>query len=352
MTSVQSKPIKVAIVGGTGYTGQELLRLLALHSGVELVAVCSRSEAGKRLDDCFTMFRGVYSLCFSDVEIDLLKQADLVFFATPNGVAMHYAPALLEAGVRIVDLSADFRLDDADIWSHWYAENHACPELLPQAIYGLPELDSDGAIANASIVANPGCYATAIQLSLAPLASVDKSVVGHQYVVDGKSGVSGAGKSATETSLLAQASENCSSYKVSGHRHQPEALQQLVKLSSGDALPSLVFVPHLIPMVRGIITTAYISCHDSSFDFFKWYQDFYDGQCFIDVMPSGLPLETKSVAGTNLCRICPQLQGDRLIVVALIDNLVKGAAGQAIQNMNEMFGFPQKSGLDLIAHYP
>ena len=265
---------------------------------------------------------------------------------------MHYASALLEAGVRIVDLSADFRLDDAKLWEHWYAENHACPELLPQAVYGLPELDREKAIASASIVANPGCYATAIQLSLAPLMGLDESVISNQYVVDGKSGVSGAGKSAAESSLLAQASENCSSYKVSGHRHHPEAVQQLAKLSSSGTQPTLVFVPHLIPMVRGIITTAYISCHDSSFDFFKLYQNLYAEQFFVDVMPKGLPLETKSVAGTNICRICPQLQGDSLIVVALIDNLIKGAAGQAIQNMNEMFGLQQKSGLELIAHYP
>lgn len=352
MTSIQSNPIKVAIVGGTGYTGQELLRLLAAHSGVEVIAVCSRSEAGTRLDERFAMFRGVYSLCFSDIDMNVLKQADLVFFATPNGVAMHYASALLAAGVRIVDLSADFRLDDAELWKHWYAENHSCPELLPQAVYGLPELDREKAIANARIVANPGCYATAIQVSLAPLMELDESIISHQYIVDGKSGVSGAGKSVNETNLLAQASENCSAYKVSGHRHHPESVQQLAKLSDKGTPPKLVFVPHLIPMVRGIITTAYINCHDSSFDFFKRYQDFYADQFFIDVMPKGLPLETKSVAGTNLCRVCPQPQGDSLIVFAVIDNLIKGAAGQAIQNMNEMFGLQQKNGLHLIAHYP
>ena len=345
-----SEKIRVAIVGGTGYTGQELLRLLAGHDMVEVTAVCSRSEAGIRLDQRFVMFRGVYSLSFSDIDMVQLKQADLVFFATPNAVAMHYAAELLAAGVRVIDLSADFRLDNVDLWQQWYGENHVCPELLSEAVYGLPELDSENAIASARVVANPGCYATAIQLSLAPLLGIDDRIAADRCIVDGKSGISGAGKSPAESSLLAQASENLSAYKVSGHRHHAEAVQQLNKISTSDI--SLTFVPHLVPMVRGILTTSYVSCRDPDFDFIEHYNHFFREQPCVDVLPEGTPLETKSVAGTNLCRICPQRQGDTLVVVAMIDNLVKGAAGQAIQNMNIMFGLDQTCGLVRVPHYP
>jgi N-acetyl-gamma-glutamyl-phosphate reductase len=344
--------IKVGVVGGTGYTGVELLRLLAAHPQVEVVAITSRGEAGVKVADHFPSLRGRLDLAFTDPASAPLKGCDCVFFATPNGVAMSQARALLEAGSRIVDFSADFRLKDRAVWEKWYKVPHASPELLGEAVYGLPEINRERIVA-ARLVANPGCYATAIQLALLPL--VETNFVDHAHLIaDAKSGVSGAGRK-TETDLLySEASDNFKAYAVKGHRHHPEIIESLTSLEgvSGRRL-GLTFVPHLVPMVRGILATVYARITAST-DFQQLFESRYSKEPFIDVLPPGTQPETRWVRGTNQCRIAVHrpFDGDTLVVLAVEDNLVKGAAGQAVQSMNLMFGFPETQALDQIAVVP
>jgi N-acetyl-gamma-glutamyl-phosphate reductase len=344
--------IKVGVVGGTGYTGVELLRLLASHPQVDVTAITSRAEAGVMVSHHFPSLRGRYDLAFSDPAAARLEQCDCVFFATPNGVAMSQAAALLEAGVRIVDFSADFRLKDRAVWEKWYKVSHASPGLLEQAVYGLPEINRER-IRTARLVANPGCYATAVQLSLLPLVETD--FVDHRHLVaDAKSGVSGAGRKAELDILFSEATDNFKAYAVKGHRHHPEILESLASLegASGRAL-GLTFVPHLVPMVRGILATVYARITKEA-DFQALFERRYRDEPFVDVLPGGSQPETRWVRGTNQCRIAVHrpFDGDTLVIVAVEDNLVKGAAGQAVQNMNLMFGFPEVQALDQIAVVP
>src|ERR1700674_3779496 len=337
--------IKVGVVGGTGYTGVELLRLLAGHSQVEVVAVTSRGEAGVKVADYFPSLRGRCDLAFTDPAAALLKGCDCVFFATPNGVAMGQARALLDAGSRIVDFSADFRLKDRAVWEKWCKVAHASPELFEEAVYGLPEVNRER-IRKARLVANPGCYATAVQLALLPL--VETQFVDHGHLIaDAKSGVSGAGRK-TETDLLySEASDNFKAYAVKGHRHHPEIIESLTSLGgvSGRRL-GLTFVPHLVPMVRGILATVYARITAST-DFQQLFESRYSKEPFIDVLPPGTQPETRWVRGTNQCRIAVHrpFDGDTLVVLAVEDNLVKGAAGQAVQSINLLFGFPGNQAL-------
>lgn len=344
--------IKAGVVGGTGYTGVELLRLLAGHSDVEVVAITSRGEAGVKVADYFPSLRGRFDLAFSDPASAPLKGCDVVFFATPNGVAMGQARALLESGARIVDFSADFRLKDQAMWEKWYKMKHAAPELLADAVYGLPEANR-ARIKGARLLANPGCYATAVQLALLPLVETDH--VDHRHLIaDSKSGVSGAGRKAEVDILFSEASDNFKAYAVKGHRHHPEIIESLMSLErvSGRQL-GLTFVPHLVPMVRGILATVYARITKDT-DFQQLFEQRYAGEPFVDVLPPGTQPETRWVRGTNQCRIAVHrpLDADTLVVLAVEDNLVKGAAGQAVQNMNIMFGFPEKQGLDQIAVVP
>ena len=344
--------IKVGVVGGTGYTGVELLRLLAFHPQVEVVAITSRAEAGVKVADHFPSLRGRFDLAFTDPASAPLAKCDCVFFATPNGVAMSQARPLLEAGARIVDFSADFRLKDRSVWEKWYKVSHASPELLPEAVYGLPEINRER-IRGARLVANPGCYATAVQLALLPLVETDH--IDHRHLIaDAKSGVSGAGRKAEVDLLFSEASDNFKAYAVAGHRHHPEILESLASLekASGRSL-GLTFVPHLVPMVRGILATVYARVTKDA-DFQALYEKRYAGEPFVDVLPAGSQPETRWVRGTNQCRIALHrpLGGDTLVVLAVEDNLVKGAAGQAVQNMNLMFGFPETQGLEQIAVVP
>ncbi len=344
--------IKVGVVGGTGYTGVELLRLLAAHQDVEVVAITSRAEAGVGVGDYFPSLRGRYDLAFSDPASAPLKGCDCVFFATPNGVAMGQARTLLDSGARIVDFSADFRLKDRAVWEKWYKVSHASPELLAEAVYGLPEMNRER-IRKARLVANPGCYATAVQLSLLPLVETDH--VDHAHLIaDAKSGVSGAGRKAELDILFSEASDNFKAYAVKGHRHHPEILESLASLegASGRDL-GLTFVPHLVPMVRGILATVYARITKDT-DFQALFEKRYAREPFVDVLPPGSLPETRWVRGTNQCRLAVHrpLDGDTLVVVAVEDNLVKGAAGQAVQNMNLMFGFPETRGLEQIAVVP
>ena len=342
--------IKVGIIGGTGYTGVELLRLLAQHSHVELRVITSRAEVGKRVADMFPNLRGYVGLAFSEPDAKALAACDVVFSATPNGVAMTHARALLAAGVKFIDLAADFRLKDAALWEKWYGVPHACPELLPESVYGLPEVNR-AQIKKARLIANPGCYPTAVQLGFLPL--VEKGLVDIQHLIaDAKSGVSGAGRKAEVHTLFSEAADNFKAYAVAGHRHLPEIIQGL-DIAAGKAV-GLTFVPHLTPMIRGIHATLYARLQDPVVDLQKLYAERYAGEPFVDVLPPGSHPDTRSVRAANTCRIAvhrPQ-GGDTIVVLSVIDNLVKGAAGQAVQNMNLMFGLPEATGLTQLPVLP
>lgn len=343
--------IKAGIVGATGYTGVELLRLLASHPDVEVTAVTSRSEAGIKLSDYFPSLRGIYGLTFQTPDEARLNECDIVFFATPNGVAMKEAPLLLEKGVRIVDLSADYRIKDIPTWEKWYGMTHESPALTSEAVYGLCELNRD-AISTAQLVANPGCYPTCVSLPLLPLLQTGRLKTGAPLIADCKSGVSGAGRKASVGTLLCEAGDNFKAYGVGGHRHLPEIKQILNTLQNGIA-DGFVFVPHLTPMIRGMHATIYLHLENGHSPH-EILADFYRNSPFVDVMPSGSTPETRSVRGANFCRISIQQapQSNVWIVLSVIDNLVKGAAGQAVQNMNLMFGFAENAGLDGIPLLP
>ncbi|MGE5319300.1 MAG: N-acetyl-gamma-glutamyl-phosphate reductase [Hyphomicrobiaceae bacterium] len=341
--------IKVGIVGGTGYTGVELLRLLARHPQVELKAITSRKEAGMPVADMFPNLRGRVKLAFSTPEEAGLEQCDVVFFATPNGVAMQQTRALLDAGVKVIDLAADFRIKDIAVWEHWYKMEHACPDLVEEAVYGLPEINRDK-IKSARLIANPGCYPTAVQLGFLPLLESGGVDTGF-LVADAKSGVSGAGRKAETSILFAEAADNFKAYAVGGHRHWPEIKQGLDRFA-GKAV-GLTFVPHLTPLIRGIHATLYARL-SSDIDLQALYEKRYAGETFVDVMPAGAHPETRSVRGANICRIAvhrPQ-GGDTVVVLSVIDNLVKGAAGQAVQNMNILFGLPEDTALADVGMLP
>lgn len=346
--------INVGVVGGTGYTGVELLRLLSVHPNVNLQAVTSRSEAGISVADMFPSLRGYVSLNFTTPEESDLSKCDLVFFATPNGVAMNATPELLNNGVRVIDLAADFRLKDAAVWKQWYQVDHACPQLLEQAVYGLPEINRD-AIKSAQLIANPGCYPTAVQLALAPLLG-NNLVSKDGLIADCKSGVSGAGRKASVGTSLCEVSESFKAYAVPGHRHLPEIKQGLTQVAGSEV--GLVFVPHLTPMIRGIHATVYAKKSagtNNSLDAMQAaFEDRYKNEYFVDVLPPNSHPDTRSVRGANHCRIAvhqPQ-DGDTVVILSVIDNLVKGAAGQAVQNMNIMFGLNEASGLNNPALLP
>lgn len=342
--------IKVGIVGGTGYTGVELLRLLAGHSSARVQVITSRAEAGKQVAELFPSLRGHYDLAFSNPADSALGDCDLVFFATPNGIAMGMARGLLQAGVRLIDLAADFRIKDLNEWQRWYGMDHASPELVAEAVYGLPEVNR-AAIREARLVANPGCYPTAAQLGLLPLVERGLAALG-DIIVDAKSGVTGAGRKASVPTLLAEASESMKAYAVAGHRHLPEIRQGLA-LAAGSEV-GLTFVPHLTPMIRGIHATSYAVVADHGVDLQALYEQRYTDESFVDVLPAGEHPETRSVKGVNHCRIAVQRPqgGDRVVVMSVIDNLVKGAAGQALQNMNIMMGLDETDGLAAVALSP
>jgi len=342
--------ISVGVVGGTGYTGVELLRLLAGHPQARITVITSRSDAGVRVADMFPNLRHHVNLAFSVPDPAVLRTCDVVFFATPNGTAMTMARELVDAGVRVIDLAADFRLKDPAVWEKWYGIPHACPDLLAEAVYGLPEVNRE-AIRHARVVANPGCYPTAVQLGFLPL--LEASIVDTSWLVaDAKSGVSGAGRKASVEHLLCEVSESFKAYGVAGHRHLPEITQGLM-LAAGRAT-ELTFVPHLTPMIRGIHATLYGRLTDTGQDLQQLFERRYQDEPFVDVLPAKSHPDTRSVRGANMCRIAvhrPQ-SGNVVVVLSVIDNLLKGAAGQAIQNMNIMLGLDERLGLGGIASLP
>lgn len=342
--------IRTGIVGGTGYTGVELLRLLAVHPSVKVELVTSRGHAGERVDATFPSLRGHCDLAFVEPDQDLLSRCDVVFFATPNGTAMEAVPPLLEAGVRVIDVSADFRLRDAGTWARWYGREHACPQYLAEAAYGLPEVHR-AAIREARLVANPGCYPTAVQLGLLPLA--ERGLVDPlRIIADAKTGATGAGRNARVDTLLAEQADNTRAYGAGGHRHLPEIRQGLADIAGAELDP--VFVPHLVPQIRGIHATIYAELTEEV-DIQSVYDQRFAAEPFVDVMPAGSHPQTRSVRGANVCRIAvhrPDQHSGRVVILAVLDNLVKGAAGQAIQNLNILAGLDEAAGLSAVAVSP
>src|SRR5215831_3947121 len=342
--------IQVGIVGGTGYTGVELLRLLAGHPQAKVRTITSRKEAGMPVAQMFPSLRGRYDLKYSDPNAADLHKCDVVFFATPHGVAMSQARELVGAGVKLIDLAADFRIKDVAAFERWYKIPHACPELLAEAAYGLTELNRD-AVRRARIVGNPGCYPTVVQLGLWPL--LEAGVVDPEHLIaDCKSGVSGAGRKAEMGLIFSEASDNFKAYGVNGHRHHPEIVQELGRVAKGPV--SLVFIPHLVPMIRGMQATLYVRLTKGDVDLQALFEKRYAGEAFVDVMPPKSEPDTRSTRAANVCRIAvhrPE-NGDIAVILSVQDNLVKGAAGQAIQNMNLMFGLPETTGLGAVPVLP
>lgn len=348
--------ISVGIVGGTGYTGVELLRLLLRHTQVQVRILTSRTEAGKRVADMFPSLRGHTTLEFSDLDLEQLKQCDVVFFATPHGVAMQHAEVLTAAGTKVIDLAADFRLQNLEQFEKWYGMQHSCPAILKDSVYGLTELNREK-IKQAQVIGNPGCYPTTVQLGLAPLLKSDTQLINTQgIIVDAKSGVSGAGRKASLGMIYSENADNFKAYGVAGHRHHPEIVEALENISGQKGqFDQLIFVPHLVPMIRGMLSTIYVDLNEQGqqTDLQKLYEDFYKDERFVDMMPANSSPETRSVRGANELRIALyRPQPTKLIVLVAQDNLVKGAAGQAIQNMNLMFGFDEAAGLEGIGLLP
>ena len=343
--------IQAGIIGGTGYTGVELLRILTLHPEVQIHKVTSRADAGKRVDSLYPNLRGYVDAVFTEPSMESLAECDVVFFATPNGTAMRMAEPVLERDVKIIDLAADFRLTDPEVWEHWYGEPHTCPRLLQEAVYGLPEINRER-LRNARLVANPGCYPTAVQLGLLPLVE-QRLIRLDSIIADAKSGVSGAGRKAEIPMLMSETGESFKAYGVKGHRHLPE-IRQGLEQACGEPV-GLTFVPHLVPMIRGIHATIYAQWAGSdATDLQSLYETRYRDEPFVDVLPEGSHPDTRNVRGSNRCQIAahrPQ-GGNTVVILSVIDNLVKGAAGQAVQNMNLMFGLEEMTGLRAIGIYP
>ena len=345
--------IKAGVVGGTGYSGVELLRLLAQHPKVEIAVATSRQETGKAVSAVFPSLRGKVSLAFTPPDDPALRKCDVVFFGTPNGVAMAEARALLDAGARVIDISADFRLKDVAEWERWYKVKHAAPDLVAQAVYGLCEVNREK-IRGARLVSNPGCYPTTVVLGLLPLIEAGAVDLDH-LIADAKSGVSGAGRKQELHLMHGEASDNFAAYGVGGHRHWPEIRQCLGLLAKREV--GLVFTPHLVPMIRGILATLYARV-TKEMDFQSLYEKRYAKEPFVDVMPAGSLPDTRSARAANVCRIAvhrPRQKsesGDTLLVLSVIDNLMKGASGQAVQNMNLMFGLPETMGLEHVPVVP
>jgi N-acetyl-gamma-glutamyl-phosphate reductase len=342
--------IKAGIIGGSGYTGIELLRIMRLHPNAEVHAISSRALVGRKVSEVFPNMHGITELSYSLPDDQALFECDIVFFATPHGVAMNNAKLFLDKNIKVVDLGADFRISNASIWSDWYKMEHTQEALLKEAVYGQPEIKRD-VIKEARLVANPGCYPTAVLLALKPLLQnnlIDTSNI----IADCKSGTSGAGRIANQATLFCEITESFKPYGVSGHRHFPEIKQEIESISKSPV--GLTFTPHLLPMSRGIEATIYVDLIDSEADILACFENAYENEEFVKILPEGVYPETRSVRSSNYCQISVQYveHSNKLVIMSVIDNLGKGAAGQAIQNMNLMFGLKEQDGLSQIGLLP
>lgn len=345
--------LNIAIVGASGYTGLELIRILHCHPEVAVTCLTSEQSAGKRISDVFPTLRGRCDLLLENLEpVRVAEKADIIFTALPHKAAMEVVPTFLKLGKQVIDLSADYRLSDPEVYGAWY-EPHLNPANLKKAVYGLPEIRRSK-IKGAKLVANPGCYPTSIILALAPL--LKKGLIHPPSIIaDSASGVTGAGRSAKVDSLYCEVNEGYKAYGVGGvHRHTPEIEQEL-SLLAGEKL-MITFTPHLVPMDRGILSTVYAAPHQvtNTEKLVKLYKEFYDGEPFVRVLPQGSLPSTAFVRGSNFCDIAPVVdtRTGRIIIVSAIDNLVKGASGQAVQNMNIVCGLPETMGLEGLALFP
>ncbi|WP_114800063.1 N-acetyl-gamma-glutamyl-phosphate reductase [Moraxella canis] len=353
--------INIGIVGGTGYTGVELLRILSRHPNASIQYLTSRSEAGRAVSEIFPSLRGVCDVVFSDmtdaVMDQMAKACDLVFFATPHGVAMAHTPKLVAAGVKVIDLGADFRLQSLDDFEAWYGMAHTCPEILSQSVYGLPEVNRKH-IAAAQVIANPGCYPTTAILGLKPVIDAMNThadaLIDGRIIIDAKSGISGAGRQGKLSISYAETADNFSAYGVTGHRHTPEIAQGVNEILSAKFPVKIRFVPHLVPMIRGMLSTIHVPLSDqgAALNWQEIFERAYQDDYFIDVLPKGVFPDTRSARASNKLRISIHHDLDVLTIIVVQDNLVKGAAGQAVQNMNIMFGFDETTGLDLVPVTP
>jgi N-acetyl-gamma-glutamyl-phosphate reductase len=343
--------VKVGIVGASGYTGAELMRILWGHPGADVAVFTANKYAGKSVGSLYPSLAPYYGGSYSAYDPDEFADCEVVFLGLPHGSSMKVAPEVLEAGGKVIDMSADFRLGGAGEYEHWYGITHECPDLLAEAVYGLPEVNR-GEIAGARLVANPGCYPTATLLGLFPAAR--DGLINGTVVVDAKSGVSGAGRGLTLQTHFPQVADGMAPYAVSGHRHLPEMTSGLFGLSEGQE-PHVVFTPHLAPMNRGILCTMYVPLPDGRrpSEIRGTYAKAYEQEAFVHLLEEGLYPDTKSVQGGNDCHVALEFPGgDMLIVMTAIDNLVKGASGQAVQNMNIMCGLPEDAGLAGPAVFP
>lgn len=353
--------ISVGIVGGTGYTGVELLRILSRHPLVIVKYLTSRSEAGKSVSEIFPSLRGVCDLAFCDMTDETMammaRDCDVVFFATPHGVAMAHTPALVAQGVKVIDLGADFRLQSLDEFEQWYGMAHTCPDILKDSVYGLTEV-TRAKVATAKVIANPGCYPTTAILGLKPIIDTEnmqqQALVDGRIIIDAKSGISGAGRQGKLAISYAETADNFSAYGVAGHRHSPEIAQGVQAVLGADFDHRIRFVPHLVPMIRGMFSTIHVPLSQAGeqVDWQAVFESVYADEYFIDVLPKGVLPDTRSVKASNKLRIAIHQQADMLTVLVVQDNLVKGAAGQAVQNMNVMFGFDETIGLTLVPITP
>jgi len=337
---------QAAVLGATGYTGIELVRLLNAHPAVELVYLSSESHVGEKFNDVHPQFREQFDMVLGPMQVDLVPgSVDIVFCALPHGKSSEVVPALLKKGFRVIDLSADFRLKEPSLYREWYGLNHPAPSLLTAAVYGLPELYKKE-IAGAQLVANPGCYPTSIILALAPLFKA-RILDANSVIIDAKSGVSGAGRAPKQPFHFPDCTENFKAYRVAEHQHTPEIEQELSCLA-GEKL-KVTFVPHLVPMIRGILSTIYVELTEpeQGIDIYESYADFYRESHFVRIIKEPNLPETRFVRGSNYCDLAlkPDRRTGRLIIISAIDNLLKGASGQAVQNMNIMLGLPEANGL-------
>lgn len=345
--------INAAIIGATGYTGAELVRILSRHPQVNLVGLTSRSYAGKPYYQVYPHLYKYIEMECEELDLDnLISRSDVVFTALPHGHSMDIAAEVVRQGNRLVDLGADFRLKDFMHYQTWYKVEHTAPDLLAKAAYGLPEIHRQ-VIANSTLVANPGCYPTTAILGLAPLIK-NNLIDSKTIVIDSKSGVSGAGRGLSLKTHFSEVNDNFQAYAVAAHRHTPEIEQELSKLAGEDIIIS--FTPHLTPMTRGMLSTIYANLNSklTADEVFEIYEQYYAGEFFVRVLPKDILPQTKALAGSNFCDlwVTADPRTGRVIVLSAIDNLVKGASGQAVQNMNVMFGLEEYTGLDYVGLYP